>query len=75
MDLSFSRFVSDAEVSLLPGDLCVLMVGVAARQAASPTALVQAGFTRAGADPRLFAPLDGAFNGPMAALLTVWREE
>ena len=75
MDLSFSRFVSDAEVSLLPGDLCVLMVGVAARQAASPTARAQAGFLRERPDARLFQPLDGAFNGPMAALLVRWKQE
>ena len=75
LDLSFSRLVSDIEISLLPADLCVLMVGVAARQAASPTALAQARFAWAGADPRLFAPLDGAFNGPMAALLVRWKQE
>jgi hypothetical protein len=80
LDLSFSRFVSDGEVTALPGDLAVLMVGVAARQAASPTALAHAGSVRAtsgygSADPRLFAPLDGAFNGPMAARLGRWRQE
>ena len=79
MDLSFSRLLPDAELSLLPGDLAVLMVGVAARQAASATALAQAAFARAGTgagnDPRLFAPIHGAFNGPMAAMLVRWKQE
>ena len=75
LDLSFPRFDRDAEVTVLPGDLAVLIVGIAARQAASPTAAVQAGFARATIDPKLFAPLHGAFNGPMAAALTRWKEE
>ncbi|HXH14946.1 MAG TPA: hypothetical protein VNJ10_02315 [Sphingomonas sp.] len=75
MDLSFPRFDRDAEVTVLPGDLAVLIVGIAARQAASPTAAVQASFARNSFDPRLFAPLHGAFNGPMAAVLTRWRDE
>lgn len=75
MDLSFPRFDRDAEVTVLPGDLAVLIVGIAARQAASPTAVVQASFARAAIDPKLFAPLHGAFNGPMAAALTRWKDE
>lgn len=84
MDLSFAPFDRHREVTLLPGDLAVLMVGVAARQAASPTAVVQAlapvpapvatGPFRAGPDPRLLAPLDGAFNGAVATLLRRWSE-
>ncbi len=75
MDLSFTRFDRDAEVTELPGDLAVLIVGIAARQAASPTAVVQASFARTTVDPKLFAPLHGAFNGPMAAALTRWKDE
>jgi hypothetical protein len=75
LDLSFPRFDRDAEVTVLPGDLAVLIVGIAARQAASPTAAVQAGFVRTTIDPKLFAPLHGAFNGPMAAALTRWKDE
>ena len=79
MDLSFSRFVPDGEMSLLPAELAVLMVGVAARQAASPTALAQAGCSRGltGREPErgLFAPPDGAFNGPLAALLAQWSRK
>jgi hypothetical protein len=36
---------------------------------------VQAGFARSTTDPKLFAPLHGAFNGTMAAALTRWKEE
>ena len=75
MDLSFTRFDADAEPIAMPHDLAVLMVGIAARQAASPTATAQAGFTRARPDPRLFAPVDGAFNGATATRIAGWREE
>lgn len=81
MDLSFAVFDRRREVTLLPGDLAVLMVGVAARQAASPTAAVHAGVARDCAgrwrpsgDPVLLAPLHGAFNGPLAALIVRWSE-
>ncbi|MEG8053735.1 hypothetical protein QP185_11505 [Sphingomonas aerolata] len=53
----------------------MLIVGIAARQAASPTAAVQAGFSRGAIDPKLFAPVHGAFNGPMADALTRWKQE
>ncbi|MFN3435140.1 MAG: hypothetical protein ACK4ZY_12175 [Sphingomonas sp.] len=49
------------------------MVGIAARQVASPTALTQARFGRIGQPSRLLQPLDGAFNGPTAALLAKWK--
>lgn len=75
MDLSFPRFDCDAELTVLPGDLAVLMVGVAARQAASPTALAQASVMLGPIDTRLFAPVDGAFNGAMARALVRWKEE
>ncbi|WP_343526661.1 hypothetical protein [Sphingomonas sp.] len=72
MDLSFTRFERETELTVLPPDLAVLMVGATARQAASRTAAVQAGFARAPVDPVLFAPLDGAFNGQVARALTLW---
>lgn len=66
MDLSFSRFEADVQVVALPPDLAVLMVGVAVRQAASPTAMVQARLPRNDrSDP--FVPAHGAFN------LAVWE--
>ena len=73
MDLSFNRFDRDTELTVLPPDLAVLMVGATARQAASPTAAVQAGFVRVSPDPMLFAPLDGAFNGPMPRAIVGWN--
>ena len=73
MDLSFAPFDRAYEVTVLPGDLAVLMIGVAQRQAASPTAVAQAGLHAA--DPILFRPLDGAFNGAMAAIVREWRRE
>ena len=72
LDLHFS-FDRACEVTVLPHDLAVLMVGVAQRQAASATALAQASLYRP--DPALFRPVHGAFNGPMAATCRRWREE
>ena len=70
MDLSFARFEHDATVTMLPPDLAVLLVGVAARQAASPTALVQSRIERAVPADTVFAPAHGAFSRPVAALLS-----
>ncbi len=75
LDLSFTRFDADAEPVAMPHDLAVLMVGIAARQAASPTAAAQAEVARGAPDPRLFAPLDGAFNGATADAIARWCEE
>ena len=69
MDLSFSRFEADVTVVALPPDLAVLMVGVAARQAASPTAMLQAALPAANAVSDRFAPAHGAFNLAVASLL------
>lgn len=77
MDLHFAPFDRAYEVTVLPHDLAVLMVGIAERQAASATAVAQARWTAAslfGADP-LVRPLHGAFNGPMAATIARWRQE
>lgn len=73
MDLSFAPFDRAYEVTVLPGDLAVLMIGVAQRQAASPTAVAQARLYAA--DPILFRPLHGAFNGAMAATVRAWARE
>lgn len=75
MDLSFSRFDTHTEVTVLPADLAVLMMGVTARQAASPTAAVAAMASALAPPDRLFAPLHGAFNGPMAAQIRCWKDE
>lgn len=69
MDLSFSRLEADVTVTALPPDLAVLMVGVAARQAASPTAIMQAALITFDARTDRFAPAHGAFNFAVARLL------
>ena len=74
MDLSFAPFDRDAELQMLPGDLAALLIGVAQRQAASPTAAAQARCARA-AEPLLLQPLHGAFHGPMAAAMERWGQE
>ncbi|WP_419807439.1 hypothetical protein [Sphingomonas sp.] len=74
MDLHFSPFDRAHEVTQLPGDLAVLMVGLAERQSASATACVQARLWAA-ADPALFRPLHGAFNGAMATTMAGWAKE
>ena len=73
MDLSFPPFVGPTELTVLPADLAVLMAGIAARQSGSTTAGIQADLSYRAVDPRLFAPLDGAFNGPMAAAIIRWK--
>ena len=74
MDLSFSRFEADASVTVLPPDLAVLMVGIAARQAASPTALFHAHLVPVFSHTNWFAPEHGAFNRPVAEMLTREQE-
>lgn len=71
LDLSFARFEQDAHVVLLPQDLAVLLVGVAARQALSPTAKAQVGIERhsAAETDSAFAPAHGAFSHSVAGLL------
>ena len=73
MDLHFAPFDRDHELTVLPGDLAALIIGVAERQAASTTARAQARWLAA-TDPLLFRPLHGAFNGPMAAAICTWRK-
>jgi hypothetical protein len=80
LDLSFPRFDRTTELVAWPGDLAVLMIGVAARQGASRTALAQAGLPTpdigaADGTARMFAPLDGAFNGAVAASMVRWIDE
>ena len=75
MDLSF-RFDRDiAVMTAIPTELAVLMVGVAARQAASPTAQLQAVIDRPLPAGALLAPAHGAFNRAMEATLTGWQQQ
>lgn len=75
LDLGFPRFDRAHELAELPDDLAVLLVGVAARQAASPTAVGWARIGRISPQETLFAPLHGAFNGPVASAILRWKEE
>ncbi|MBX3593376.1 MAG: hypothetical protein KF783_02760 [Sphingomonas sp.] len=61
-------------VTAIPTELAVLMVGVAARQAASPTARLQAGIAGALPVTTLFAPAHGAFNRAVERALTGWKD-
>lgn len=69
MDAYFTRFEPHSELTVLPPDLAVLMVGVSARQAASPTASCWARIGAVPGEEALLAPADGAFNGGVAARL------
>lgn len=75
MDLSFARWNRETVVTVLPTELAVLMVGVAARQAASRTARLQARLTTVSPQFDLLAPANGAFNRGAATTLTCWQEE
>ena len=75
MDLSFARLDRDFAVTAMPTELAVLLVGVAARQAASPTARAQAGLTVSAPADLLLAPIHGAFHALVAGTLTRWQQE
>ncbi len=75
MDLSYLRFEHDASVAILPPDLAVLLVGVAARQAASPTAVLQARFAPTVWADLPFRPPSGAFDERQAVRIERWRQE
>ena len=75
MDLSFARLDRDFAVTAMPTQLAVLLVGVAARQAASPTARAQASIDAAPAAELLLAPVSGTFHRLVAAALARWRQE
>jgi hypothetical protein len=79
LDLSFARRAAASFASplaglvvALPTELAVLLVGVAARQAASPTARIQARLVVAGVVTRPLAPVAGAFSATTAAALQRW---
>ncbi|WP_324869772.1 hypothetical protein [Sphingomonas psychrotolerans] len=62
-------------VTAMPIELAVLLVGIAARQAASPTACVQTRLALAAPAEALLAPAHGAFHRASAATLRRWKEE
>ncbi|URW75311.1 hypothetical protein M9980_12320 [Sphingomonas donggukensis] len=80
MDLSFARSQNFARslgthVTVLPVELAVLLVGVVSRQAASPTARVQALLSRGASAHARLAPRAGAFDAATAQALTRWQQE
>ena len=62
-------------MTTLPTELAVLLVGVAARQAISRTAQVQARLGLVGPVHNRMAPPEGAFHAVVAALLRRWQDE
>lgn len=75
MDLSFARLDRDVAVTAMPTELAVLLVGVAARQAASPTASIQTRLALAAPADALLAPAHGAFHRAAALALTRQQQE
>ncbi|WP_174278696.1 hypothetical protein [Sphingomonas bacterium] len=72
MDLSFTTFDRETELTALPADLAALFVGLAERQAASPTVAARSRWRRR-ADPPTFHPAHGAFHDGMARAVIRWR--
>jgi hypothetical protein len=75
VDLSYLRFEHDASVAVLPPDLAVLLVGIAARQASSPTAMLHARIDTPTFASSPFRPQSGAFDSIVAARIAAWRQE
>jgi hypothetical protein len=75
VDLSYLRFEHDASAVVLPPDLAVLLVGIAARQAASPTACMQMRFMPTVLADLPFRPRSGAFCERQAVRIERWRQE
>ena len=73
MDLSFDRLERDIAVRAMPTELAVLLVGVAARQAASPTAAAQTRIAGVAPEVDLLAPAHGAFHAAVALALMRWQ--
>jgi hypothetical protein len=74
VDLSFARLDRDIAVTAMPTELAVLLVGIAARQAASFTASAQARLLAGTPGRGLLDPVHGAFHRAAARALTRWQE-
>jgi hypothetical protein len=74
LDLSFAR-AKDRHITAMPTRLAVLLVGVASRQAASPTARAQAKLVPDDPEAEPLEPATGAFHATAAAALTRWQGE
>ena len=75
MDLSFARLDRDVAVTAMPTELAVLLVGVAARQAASPTACAQTRLALKAPVDALLAPAHGSFHRAAAVMMTRRQKE
>jgi hypothetical protein len=75
VDLSFARLDRDFAVTAMPTELAVLLVGVAARQASSPTARAQSRLDLVTPAEALLAPLHASFHRAVAAALRSWQRE
>jgi hypothetical protein len=75
VDLSYFRFEHDPSAVSLAPELAVLMVGVVARQAASPTAIAHTKITPEIGMTDVFAPGNGSFDERCAARIRRWKEE
>jgi hypothetical protein len=75
VDLSFARLDRDVAVTAMPIELAVLLVGIAARQAASLTARTQARIDFTAPAELLLAPAHGSFHRAAALALTRWQQE
>ncbi|MHA6718706.1 hypothetical protein ACX40Y_04565 [Sphingomonas sp. RS6] len=73
MDLSFARQDRNVAVTAMPIGLAILLVGIASRQAASPTARAQTRLSMPATAASLLAPADGAFHRMAAAALSRWQ--
>jgi hypothetical protein len=71
LKLSFPPIGKHVAATPLTDDFAVLLVGVAARQAASPTAILS---HQPADDAALLAPGHGAFNQAVADDLKRWKE-
>jgi hypothetical protein len=74
VDLSFARSSGQATTVAIPIEVAVLLVGIAARQAASPTAREQARIEGIPAGHALLAPPHGSFDHATAERLQRWQE-
>jgi len=72
VNLSFPPLDRQHAATPLTEDFAILLVGIAARQAASPTAALS---HREGEGDALLAPGHGAFNQAVADDLKRWKEE
>jgi hypothetical protein len=75
VDLSFARLDRDVAVTAMPTELAVLLVGVAARQAASPTACLHTRLALSAPADALLAPEHGAFHRACSLALMQWKDE